>query len=232
MWGGDVLLQLKRDSYHLGCQALCQHFACIILLTILRILQGRKWRHGDGSQLLYSFARTAGPRSPKQRDFDDVFLLLPLGGCRLETLLENKELSVLLQMRKVRHGDHRKNSNETRTQMVLVLVLLLTTSLQTWANFSTSLSFPFFGYNIRIMLILFNISHWRLLETPPFLVELVGFIAHCSKEQESPWKTIQCIKRSQKDLLVDGPCQVILVRVSSALGGQCQEVGCSSHWIP
>lgn len=30
----------------------------------------------------------------------------------METLLENRELSVLLQMRKVRHGDHRKNGNE------------------------------------------------------------------------------------------------------------------------
>ena len=76
------------------------------------------------------------------------------------------------------------------------MLVLLLSFFQCWANFSTSLSFPFFGYKIRIMLILVNISHWRLLETPPFLVELVGFIAHCSKEQESPWKTVQCIKRS------------------------------------
>ena len=143
--GRGLLISVKeRATTFFVSQALYQHFACIILFIILRILQGREWRHGDGSQLLYSFAHTAGPRSPKQREFDDVFLLLPLGGGRLETLLENRELSVLLHMRKVKHGDHRKNDNETRTQMVLVLVLLLTTSLQTWANFSTSLSFPFF----------------------------------------------------------------------------------------
>lgn len=68
--------------------------------------------------------------------------------------------------------------------------MLLLTFFQSWANFSTALSFPFFRYKIRIMLILVNISHWRLLETPPFLVELVGFITHCSKEQESLWKPI------------------------------------------
>ena len=83
-----------------------------------------------------------------------------------------------------------------RTQMVLVLLL---TSSESWANFSASLSFPLFSYKIRITILLVNTSSQRPVETPlfldelPFLVELIGFIAHCSKERESSWKTICCL---------------------------------------
>ena len=79
----------------------------------------------------------------------------------------------------------------------MVLVLLLTSS-ESWANFSASLSFPLFSYKIRITILLVNTSSQRPVETPlfldelPFLVELIGLIAHCSKERESSWKTICC----------------------------------------
>ena len=77
--------------------------------------------------------------------------------------------------------------NKQRYRLVLVLLL---TSLQSWANFSTSLSFTFFNFEIRIMLVLANVSSQRPLKSLPFLVELAGFITHCSKEEQSPWKTI------------------------------------------
>lgn len=80
----------------------------------------------------------------------------------------------------------------------MVLVLLLTSS-ESWANFSASLSSLFFSYKIRITILLVNTSSQRPVETPlfldelPFLVELIGLIAHCSKERESSWKTICCL---------------------------------------
>lgn len=46
------------------------------------------------------------------------------------------------------------------------------------------------------MLLLVNVSSQRPLETLLFLVELVRFIIHSRKEQESPWKAIcSLIKR-------------------------------------
>ena len=40
------------------------------------------------------------------------------------------------------------------------------------------------------MLLLVNVSSQRPLETLLFLVELVGFIIHSRKEQESSWRAI------------------------------------------
>ena len=76
------------------------------------------------------------------------------------------------------------------------MLALLLTSSESWANFSASLRFPLFNYKIRITILLVNTSSQRPVETPlfldelPFLVQLIGFITHCSKEQESSWKTI------------------------------------------
>ena len=97
----------------------------------------------------------------------------------------------------MRQGDHRKHSSDINDNIDGAGAV--THFLRVWGNYSASLSFPLFSYKIKITILLVNTSSQRPVETPlfldelPFRVELSGFITHCSKGQESSWKTICCL---------------------------------------